>query len=77
MGAAGGVCTVTHISVLTKDDILKLEENGSECFSVKYFPLEIAKGNNIVTFSVSCTEEETISEVCLFNSCNLNLLIIK
>lgn len=52
MGAAGVVCTVTHDSVLSEDNTLKLEENGSGCFSMKHFLLEIAKGFQIYNFHI-------------------------
>lgn len=50
MGAAGGVCTVTHASVLTEDNTLESEESGSRCFSMEYFLLKVAKGIKIYSF---------------------------
>lgn len=52
VGAAGVVCTVTHASVLSEDNTLKLEKNGSGCFSMKHFLLEIAKGIQIYNFRI-------------------------
>lgn len=52
MGTAGVMCTVTHASVLTEGNTLKTEENGSGCFSMKYFLLEIAKSIQIYNFHI-------------------------
>lgn len=46
------LCAPGHVCVLTKDNMLNLELNRSECFNVKYFLLKTAKGDKIYNFYI-------------------------
>lgn len=46
------MCAPGHVCVLTKDNILNLELNRSECSNVKCFLLETAKGDKIYNFCI-------------------------